>query len=605
MNLKLIAVFVLCAMLTFNINAQNLPITQKRAYQLVKDKLTNGTDGTDFYIYGYIKKCTKSDSISLWNKKITSPYDASWLFFVDEAPLANWTHDCKYIFVNDKNTYEVISEVNPPKAYDNFNLLSKVEIPAGNKYDFTKYQKNKLSLLKSAKETPADYGVKYAVILSGGYNKDNNHERYWNDCSAIYSTLKLLYGFEDWQIFVLMADGLDSADDRKLISGGFDSSPGDLDGDGNAFDIHNMCNKQSVTSLFDMLGSWMKPEDFLFVFSTDHGSRESGNDVKLCLWNEQEMRDDEFATEINKINAEKISIVMEQCHSGGFIDDLQANNRVIATACRADQSSWATSDAVYNEFVFHWTAGALGQYPDGTVANADANGDQFVSMWEAFDYAQDNDLWAQPGQAHSEEPQYSSQTLVLGEQLTLHGFEVNRFLQNETVTNGDEQNIYAYNINAAGSGTNYVINSGATVNMKAGNSITLGPGFKAELGASFKAFIEPFAIPVLTTGTKKSLAVEKEAKTIHDNTTNALSTTDKDFKIYPNPSTGLFYLQKVDETKDKSQQIQVYDINGKLLLNEEIYGNRWIIDLRDQPSGTYFVKSTSVNNCVTQKMIKK
>lgn len=32
--------------------------------------------------------------------ELTSPDTESWLFFVDEKPLANWGHDCQYAFVD-------------------------------------------------------------------------------------------------------------------------------------------------------------------------------------------------------------------------------------------------------------------------------------------------------------------------------------------------------------------------------------------------------------------------------------------------------------------------------------------------------------------------
>ena len=44
----------------------------------------------------------------------------------------------------------------------------------------------------------------YAVIINGGRNKLTNHERYWNDCSFLYQTLRHVYRIpkqsrENWQ----------------------------------------------------------------------------------------------------------------------------------------------------------------------------------------------------------------------------------------------------------------------------------------------------------------------------------------------------------------------------------------------------------------------
>ena len=133
----------------------------------------------------------------------------------------------------------------------------------------------------------------------------------------------------------------------------------------------------------------------------------------MNLWNNEIIRDDEFAREVNKVNAGKVNICMEQCHSGGFIDNLAANNRVIATACRYDEVSYAMSNLLYDEFVYHWTAAVSKRTPSGSSVNADRNGDGKISMEEALQYAQANN-------SKSEHPQYSSTPTTLGQQLYLN-----------------------------------------------------------------------------------------------------------------------------------------------------------------------------------------
>jgi hypothetical protein len=574
--------------------------SQSSELKILEKEVLTGQDGVDYWLYQYSKTVSSSDTIKLWDRKISSPFKESVLFFIDDAPFANWTHPCRYVFVdkNSKGTYKVLSETSPPTIFEDYSLLSQINIPTGYKYNFSTLKNNKNSEigLKSAiSPGDASYGYKYAVIISGGYNKYNNHERYWNDCEAIYSTLRYVYGFEHHQIFVLMSDGWETGADRHLISGGYDDSPRDLDGDGTT-DVTNKATKAAIISLFDMLGEWMLPNDYLYVFTTDHGSLESGNDVKICLWNETEMRDDEFATELNKINAGKISIVMEQCHSGGFVDDLSGNGRVIATACQASQSSYATTDLLYNEFVYHWTAAALGEYPDGTSVDADSNNDGFVTMLEAFEYARDNDT-------KSETPQYNSQPQSLGRELTNFGFEVNSTLQNITINSGEEQKHYAYNIEAAGEGTSYTVKSNGKSYLKAGNSIVLGPGFSAELGSEFQAFIEPFTIPVLNaTSSLKSAKIENSTSQITQVEKKENTELLKNIKIYPNPSTGLFYFISSDETQ---VQISIYNSNGSLIIHDNIVSNKWVIDLSDQPSGIYVLKVFSNNKTLTNKLIKQ
>ncbi len=574
--------------------------SQTSEFKILKQEVLTGQDGVDYWVYEYTKSLSNSDTIKLWNDKISSRFKESVLFFIDDDPFANWTHPCRYVFVDkyNKESYEVFSAKAPPANFEEYSLLSQIKIPTGYKYDFSALRNRNTTNSNSKSKIISgggSYGQKYAVIISGGYNKSVNHERYWNDCEAIYSTLRYVYGFEQHQIFVLMSDGLNEADDRHLINGGYDDSPRDLDGNGTT-DVTGKATKDKIKSLFDMLGELLLPNDYLYIFTTDHGDLESGSNVEMCLWDEEEIRDDEFAKELNKVNAGKISIVMEQCYSGGFIDDLSGNGRVIATACKASQPSYATTDLLYNEFVYHWTAAALGEYPDGTSVNADNNNDGFVTMLEAFEYAYDNDT--QP-----ETPQYNSQPQSLGRELTNFGFEVNSALQNITINSGEEQKHYAYNITVSGDGTNYKVKNGGKSSLKAGNRIVLEPGFSAELGSDFHAFIQPFTIPVLKAmNSIKSTEIDNSTLQINQVEETENLELSENISIYPNPSTGLFYFINNNET---DVQITVYNTNSSIIIHDEILTNKCLIDLSDQPSGIYVLKLFSNNNVLTYKLIKK
>ena len=148
----------------------------------------------------------------------------------------------------------------------------------------------------------------------------------------MYSALIHVYGYREDHIFVLMSDGTNPAVDRHLITGGYDSSPLDLDGDGDN-DIQFAATRANITNVFNTLSELLDADDNLFIYTTDHGGQESGQNTFINLWG-QIMRDDQFATEVDKINAQRINLCLVQCHSGGFIDDLQDNSRIIATSCK-------------------------------------------------------------------------------------------------------------------------------------------------------------------------------------------------------------------------------------------------------------------------------
>jgi hypothetical protein len=291
----------------------------------------------------------------------------------------------------------------------------------GKLFDFKKDK----TLLKSA--TTYDASNDYAVIISGGMDNHNNWYRYWNDCSAIYSALVDVYNYSPSHIYVLMSDGTSSGNDRLLgyqtdIYGNvigyiMDSSPLDLDGNGTN-DINYSATKSNISTVFNTLSGILSSDDHLFVFTTDHGGQESGDDVYMNLWGET-IRDDQFADELDKVHAGKITVTMEQCNSGGFVDDLEANGRVISTACAAGESSWPMANNTYDEFVYYWISAIAGETPEGTTVDADDNNDGWVSMREAFDYANDNDnahingvYWQ--GNTYFETPQYNSTPADLG-----------------------------------------------------------------------------------------------------------------------------------------------------------------------------------------------
>ena len=379
--------------------AQNqVKIDKQESWQIIKEQvLKYNYKDVDIYVSKNILSA-KEELEKI--RKVNSPSYSCFFFFIDEKPYANWAHPCKYCFVNTiTGDVEIINSDLPPD-FENMEILHFVEsLQEAKLFNFSDYT------FKETKDGTREND--YAVIISGGKNKYNNWKRYWNDCAAIYSVLVNIYGYYDDHIYVLMSDGTSSGHDRRIGTYSYDSSPLDLDGDGDN-DIQYSATKSNITSVFNTLRGILDSNDHLFIFTTDHGYLESGNNVGIILWGENEkMRDDQFATEVNKINAGRINVTMEQCHSGGFIDDLKRTNRVIATACRADEYSHAMGRYTYDEFVYYWISAVAGETPEGNPVNADTNNDGWISMREAFVYAELHDT--QP-----EHPQYNSTPDGLG-----------------------------------------------------------------------------------------------------------------------------------------------------------------------------------------------
>ncbi len=415
-------------------------------------------------VYQYTKQ---SAITTIMGNKITLS-TTGYLFFIDEYPTANWSHPCRYVWFDlNQESSKTIKENNPPIDLEEWILLSK------NKIIPQKIQKKSNADNREViKRISSLASNNYAVIISGGNTKSNNHIRYWNDCQAIYSTLVNEYGYLDSHIYVLMSDGTNPAKDRNT-GYNYDSSPLDLDGDGDN-DIQYAATKKNISAVFDMLSKKLTNNDFLFVFTTDHGGQISGDNACMFLWGET-ITDSEFAKEVNKVKAGNISIVMEQCHSGGFISDLTANNRVIATACTANENSWAKDGSLYNEFVYHWTSAVRGYTPEGNLVNADSNNDGLISMKEAFEYAKKED-------SKNENPQYESISPSLGNHLTLYGNDcATIYVKNQTIASNNAY-ITGCDINIS----NITIENQSSVTIKASESATINGPFEVELGSTFE-----------------------------------------------------------------------------------------------------------------------
>ena len=252
----------------------------------------------------------------------------------------------------------------------------------------------------------------YAVIVNGGRNKLTNHERYWNDCAFLYRTLRHTYHIPQRNITVLMSDGGAKEDDMIRADGwGFRSSPTDLDGDGLS-DVDYPAKREILVSVLYDLSKKLTTDDHLFLFIVDHGgSTDHQSDSFIWLWNDEQMEDYALALLLRLFNVASMNILMGQCYSGGFMEELAREGRTMSTSCCGNEQSWASPNHKYDEFVYHWICAINGADETGNPINADANNNGEVSMAEAFEYARNHDR-------ANETPQYASWPEQLGEQWT-------------------------------------------------------------------------------------------------------------------------------------------------------------------------------------------
>lgn len=419
--------------------------TAEEAYTRLVDGLLGHAVG-DRRIYLFKEKSQGAVAIENWRGTLSFDQGPGWLFFVDDIPRANWEHPCRFVLVTTAGEIVVTKSTTPPK---NMAVFSEVTPPTESLSQGKPYLQNgktpplpQISTLQGTPNTPA--ANRWAVIISGGYDQYNNHIRYWNDCAYFYQALKAS-GFSDDHIFVLMSDGTSAGLDRHRYMvdpenpndciGYYDSSPLDLDGDGDA-DIQYSATKANISLVFDNLKSQLGSEDILYIFTTDHG----GSNVSapystpssiLWLWGEG-INDTEFAAEVDKVTTKATICIFEQCFSGGMIDDLEKPNRVLLSASRFWELSFAMEDS-YSDCEYR--VDEYSYYATHAMANpssADANGDGTVSMEEAYLYALANDSvqsehvsedpYTHEKSNDGEHPSYYSNPWDLGRKISLSGY---------------------------------------------------------------------------------------------------------------------------------------------------------------------------------------
>jgi hypothetical protein len=193
------------------------------------------------------------------------------------------------------------------------------------------------------------------------------------------------------------------------------SSPLDLDGDGKE-DIQYAATNANVQSVMSEITNLASADDHLFFFVIDHGgSIDHVSNSYICLWGNERLQDTSLGSMIERLTNKQVTVnmVLGQCYSGGFIDNLNFPGCVVSTACTGSESSWACKEIPFDEFVYQWTCAINSSTPTGLRIEADDDGNNNITMKEAFDYAKAHD-------STNETPQYFSMPESVGEDLAFN-----------------------------------------------------------------------------------------------------------------------------------------------------------------------------------------
>ncbi len=125
-----------------------------------------------------------------------------------------------------------------------------------------------------------------------------------------------------------------------------------------------LANRANLARALTEIGTRQGPEDLAFLFLASHG----GEDVFSLEFYEagtKNLTAAEFAQMLDDSGIGPAVIVVSACHSGSFIDDIAAPDRLVITAARADRTSFGCRDgAEWTEFGESFFDRALRADPD-------------------------------------------------------------------------------------------------------------------------------------------------------------------------------------------------------------------------------------------------
>ncbi|MCX6632277.1 MAG: hypothetical protein NTW28_32090 [Candidatus Solibacter sp.] len=181
----------------------------------------------------------------------------------------------------------------------------------------------------------------YAVLFSGGFNQDSNHDYYYNATLNMWDLTVNTLGFDASRVYVLSADGTDPAADLK--SGG-NSDWSAAVARGSTVEAASSAN---LASLFDHLADTMTVDDSFYFWSFDHGGNSDPAQVQnsvLWGWNQEAIQAADFAAWAADFQVKAQIYAFAQCYASGMayaLTQYPRTNRFAAWASAWDESSWS------------------------------------------------------------------------------------------------------------------------------------------------------------------------------------------------------------------------------------------------------------------------
>lgn len=340
-----------------------------------------------------------------------------WSILVDTQPKIYWDHDY-WIVTFSKKILANLDTTKPLGKFLRTTPPNEELTPLETQNLITPEFNNPILIEKTdLTEDRKNIGRRiYALIISGGKSINDNRYYFWFDCSNIYKVLTRVYGVPKGNIYPIMADGTNKGKDHKDFQGFSRNQSLDLDNDGED-EIKLSATRSNIQNSLNSIYPRINKDDMLFVFVTDHGGKEGNNISYIDLWDKKKLYDSELAAMLEPFTNKSVivNVVLGQCYSGGFIDDLKKIGCVVTTASLPYEPAWFLGG--YNsEFLYHWTEAINLNSPE--AKNADKDGNGRVTMQEAFEYAVAHMRNDPNDPQQVQNPQFCSTPTSLGDDLS-------------------------------------------------------------------------------------------------------------------------------------------------------------------------------------------
>lgn len=302
--------------------------------------------------------------------------------FVDEDPLANWAHKCRYLLYDSENgrLYKEVKASFPPYLINPPDHFKAFHTPVVHQNPMRKIWSLRRKILFPLRFRK---GNRYAILFSGASNN-----RHTNDLEFLYRQLMNQYYFDAENIRVLNYDG-------TVNYFGSPQPVSTWPGDGTPYTmiVNDAGTKQALENAIDALKTKLKPDDMLIIHTNNHGGH-NGTESYLCTYSGPDYTASDFANKISELpKFADLVVMMEQCNSGGFNDAVieasTADRTTFAAACTEGNNSIGGPD--FDPFAQDWISAVAGVDPYGgaLVSDPDYDSSGKISTREAFSYADD------------------------------------------------------------------------------------------------------------------------------------------------------------------------------------------------------------------------